>query len=116
MGVGIGWGAGLARAACVAPAFSHTQATPTPQSHPCAHPSLPFFCSFNQTETLSTVRFGSRAKNIKNKPKVNMTRSLREVEGLLEASEKQVRVQACMHARPFASHPSPPLPSHRKVV
>jgi hypothetical protein len=49
-----------------------------------------YLCSFNQTETLSTVRFGSRAKNIKNKPKVNMTRSLREVEGLLEASEKQV--------------------------
>jgi hypothetical protein len=51
---------------------------------------LPCSDSFNQTETLSTVRFGSRAKNIKNKPKVNMTRSLREVEGLLEASEKQV--------------------------
>ena len=55
---------------------------------PCA-PSR----SFNQTETLSTVRFGSRAKNIKNKPKVNMTRSLREVEGLLEASQKQVARQ-----------------------
>jgi hypothetical protein len=39
------------------------------------------------------VRFGSRAKNIKNKPKVNMTRSMREVEGLLEAANKQITRQ-----------------------
>lgn len=28
-------------------------------------------CTYNDRETLSTLRFGNRAKSIKNKPKVN---------------------------------------------
>ena len=28
-------------------------------------------CTYNDKETLSTLRFGYRAKSIKNKPKVN---------------------------------------------
>jgi hypothetical protein len=50
-------------------------------------------CRFNATETLSTVRFGSRAKDIKNKPKVNVMRSMREMEQLLDNANKQISRQ-----------------------
>lgn len=50
-------------------------------------------CRFNATETLSTVRFGSRAKDIKNKPKVNVMRSMREMEQLLDNANKQITRQ-----------------------
>jgi len=49
--------------------------------------------TFNATETLSTVRFGSRAKDIKNKPKVNVLRSMREMETLLDNANKQIARQ-----------------------
>ena len=44
-------------------------------------------------ETLSTVRFGSRAKEIKNKPKVNEMRSMREMEQAVENLQKQIARQ-----------------------
>lgn len=46
---------------------------------------------YNEQETLSTLRFGSRAKKIKNKPKVNKEESLEELKMLLELAEKKVK-------------------------
>ena len=45
--------------------------------------------SFNDAESLSTIRFGMRAKNIKNDARVNKQRSLGEVEKLLSISEAE---------------------------
>ena len=35
-------------------------------------------CSYNSKESISTLRFGQRAKSIKNKPKENVERSVKE--------------------------------------
>jgi len=48
---------------------------------------------YNMEETLSTLRFGSRAKLIKNKPKVNVERSISEYKQLLAAAEHKIRDQ-----------------------
>ncbi len=45
---------------------------------------------FNTAETTSTIRFGSSAKTIKNKPRVNVSKSVKELEDALEAANKQV--------------------------
>jgi Kinesin-like protein len=61
-------------------------------------------CSYNDKETLSTLRFGifflkgvkilgSRAKNIKNTPIVNVERSAKELMALLENAEKRIKEQ-----------------------
>ena len=47
-------------------------------------------CSYNDKETLGTLRFGSRAKAIKNKPKENVERSAKELQALLGICEKKV--------------------------
>lgn len=39
---------------------------------------------FNETETISTLKFGKRAKQIKNKPKINKEVSLQELKFMLE--------------------------------
>ena len=49
--------------------------------------SLIITCSparFNLEETISTLKFGSRAKNIKNKAKVNRELSIQELQFLYE--------------------------------
>ncbi|KAF2070629.1 hypothetical protein CYY_008053 [Polysphondylium violaceum] len=46
--------------------------------------------SYNEAETLSTLRFGSRAKNIKNKAKINQERSAAELKILLSKAEKEI--------------------------
>ena len=46
---------------------------------------------FNDAETLSTLRFGQRARNIKNTPKVNREYTVPELKKLLDKSEAQVR-------------------------
>ena len=48
-------------------------------------------CSYNDKETLSTLRFGNRAKSIKNKPMVNVERSAKELMLLLEVAEKKIK-------------------------
>ena len=50
--------------------------------------------SYNANETLSTLRFGQRAKSIKNKVVVNATRSVQELEGLLMRAEKAIDMQS----------------------
>lgn len=50
--------------------------------------------SFNASETVSTLRFGNRAKSIENKAKVNQTRSVEELEALLQRAEKAIDAQA----------------------
>ena len=49
--------------------------------------------SFNANETVSTLRFGMRAKSIENKVTVNQTRSVEELEGLLVRAEKAIDTQ-----------------------
>ncbi|KAG7391568.1 hypothetical protein PHYBOEH_006652 [Phytophthora boehmeriae] len=49
--------------------------------------------SFNASETISTLRFGMRAKSIKNKAVVNEQRSIAEYEALLAAAEKKIDKQ-----------------------
>ncbi|KAJ6789324.1 hypothetical protein PWT90_01064 [Aphanocladium album] len=46
--------------------------------------------SYNDAETLSTLRFGTRAKNIKNKAKVNAELSPAELKALLKKAQGQV--------------------------
>jgi len=50
--------------------------------------------SYNASETLSTLRFGNRAKSIQNKAVVNQVRSVEELEALLAQAEKAIDVQA----------------------
>eukprot|EP00753_Platysulcus_tardus_P003951 PLAT12506.9.p1 GENE.PLAT12506.9~~PLAT12506.9.p1 ORF type:complete len:1706 (-),score=833.76 PLAT12506.9:54-5171(-) len=46
--------------------------------------------SDNEAETLSTLRFGTRAKNIRNKPRVNKKHSRSELLALLKSSEAEI--------------------------
>ena len=45
---------------------------------------------FNDSETLSTLRFGARARNIKNAPKVNKEYTVPELKRLLEKSGEKI--------------------------
>jgi kinesin family protein 5 len=47
--------------------------------------------SLNDHETLSSLRFGYRAKEIKNKPKVNREYTVAELLFLLEKAEKRIQ-------------------------
>jgi len=47
--------------------------------------------SFNENETLSTLRFGKRAKKIKNKPKINQEYSIAEYKIMLARAKETVR-------------------------
>jgi len=46
--------------------------------------------SWNLAETLSTLRFGNRAKNIRNKPRVNQELSVDELKQLLAKSQNEI--------------------------
>ena len=48
------------------------------------------YSQYNDRETLSTLRFGNRAKSIKNKVKQNTERSAKELLILLTAAESKV--------------------------
>jgi len=48
---------------------------------------------FNEMETVSTLRFGYRAKSIKNKPKINREFTVAELQLLLERAEKTIERQ-----------------------
>ena len=59
-----------------------------------AKTALVITCSpspYNESETLSTLRFGERAKSIKNKPKVNKELSVEELKRSIERLEKDVK-------------------------
>jgi kinesin family protein 5 len=49
--------------------------------------------TYNDFETLSTLRFGIRAKSIKNKPKVNRELSVKELTMLLEKAKSEINSQ-----------------------
>ena len=53
----------------------------------CCSPS-----SYNAVETVSTLRFGNRAKRIENAVKVNQRRSVEELEALLLRAEKAITI------------------------
>ena len=59
----------------------------------CASPA-----DTNLEETLSTVKYASRARNIKNKPKVNRDANSM----LIEALEKKIAQLSCENARLIA--------------
>lgn len=46
--------------------------------------------SYNSEETVTTLRFGTRAKNIKNKPKVNEERTVAEYKLLVAEKDRQI--------------------------
>jgi len=46
---------------------------------------------FNDAETLSTLRFGARARNIKNTPKVNREYTVPELKKLLDLAEAKIK-------------------------
>ena len=48
----------------------------------------------NASETLSTLKFGQRAKAIKNKPKVNERKSVEELTTLLRKAEAAIDMQS----------------------
>jgi kinesin family member 5 len=50
--------------------------------------------SYNDKETLSTLRFGARAKKIQNKPIVNQEKSAKELIKQLEMTQKEINKQA----------------------
>jgi kinesin family member 5 len=50
--------------------------------------------SFNASETVSTLRFGMRAKSIENKVKINATRTVEELEALLVRAENAIDAQS----------------------
>ena len=50
-------------------------------------------CSYNDKETLSTLRFGARAKNIKNTLVKNEEKSAKELKILLSKAEEKLRIQ-----------------------
>mmetsp|Transcript_7327 Transcript_7327/g.12302 ORF Transcript_7327/g.12302 Transcript_7327/m.12302 type:complete len:883 (-) Transcript_7327:214-2862(-) len=50
--------------------------------------------SYNGTETVSTLRFGTRAKSIQNQVIKNETRSVEELEVLLEKAERAIDTQS----------------------
>jgi len=47
-------------------------------------------CTYNDKETVDTLRFGNRAKSIKNTPVANVERSAKELTLLLNAAEKKI--------------------------
>lgn len=58
--------------------------------------SLIITCSpsiFNEEETKSTLKFGQRAKQIKNKAKVNKEFSVKELKYMLQMAEKEIRLK-----------------------
>eukprot|EP00003_Mantamonas_plastica_P013665 TRINITY_DN2381_c0_g1_i6.p1 TRINITY_DN2381_c0_g1~~TRINITY_DN2381_c0_g1_i6.p1 ORF type:complete len:630 (+),score=229.86 TRINITY_DN2381_c0_g1_i6:1339-3228(+) len=55
----------------------------------CCSPS-----SYNEQETLSTLRFGGRCQLIKNKPTENKHRTIEELEYMLKESETEIKRQA----------------------
>ena len=62
-----------------------------------ARTALIITCSpsvYNDMETISTLRFGTAARNIKNKPKVNKELTVAEMKKLLEKSEKIIQVKS----------------------
>lgn len=46
---------------------------------------------YNDAETLSTLRFGARARSIKNAPKVNREYTVAELKKLLEIAEERIK-------------------------
>jgi len=80
--------------------------------------------SFNEAETLSTLRFGNRAKSIKNQAKINQERSVAELKLLLGKAEKEIEtLQATigtledeLEAYRDGGAPPPPRPTGTKAT
>ncbi|ETK87787.1 hypothetical protein F441_07975 [Phytophthora nicotianae CJ01A1] len=67
--------------------------------------------SFNSEETMSTLRFGTRAKNIKNKPKVNEERTVAEYKILVAEKDKRIATLEALLREAKASDGDEPVDS-----
>ena len=76
----------------------------------CCSPS-----SYNAAETLSTLRFGKRAKNIKNVPTINETKSVEELQTLLNKCVACSLIASRLRPHPFTSS-SPFCPRHEATI
>ncbi|GMI34479.1 hypothetical protein TeGR_g1177 [Tetraparma gracilis] len=84
--------------------------------------------SFNVSETLSTLRFGTRAKRLRNKPRVNAERTVGEYKKLLKDSDGKIKellgmvqdlqaeVQTLKRRLDAAKKSGPPAGAARNVV
>lgn len=48
---------------------------------------------YNEAETISTLRFGTAARNIKNKPKINQELTVAEMKKLLSKCERVIQLR-----------------------
>ncbi|EEY57642.1 kinesin heavy chain, putative [Phytophthora infestans T30-4] len=67
--------------------------------------------SFNSEETISTLRFGTRAKNIKNKPKINEERTVAEYKILVAEKDKRIASLEALLRETKASNTDEPVDS-----
>ncbi|KAG1711189.1 hypothetical protein DVH05_014001 [Phytophthora capsici] len=65
--------------------------------------------SYNSEETISTLRFGTRAKNIKNKPKVNEERTVAEYKILVAEKDKRIATLEALLRENQSSDPIVPV-------
>jgi kinesin family protein 5 len=49
--------------------------------------------TYNEAETVTTLRFGQRAKAIKNSPKINREYTVEQLVALLEKAEMKIKTQ-----------------------
>ena len=52
--------------------------------------------SFNEAETITSLRFGQRAKAVKNSPKINKEYTVEQLLGMLEKAELRIKTQTKM--------------------
>ena len=52
--------------------------------------------TFNEAETVTSLRFGQRAKAVKNSPKINKEYTVEQLLGLLEKAELKIKAQSKM--------------------
>lgn len=71
--------------------------------------------SYNDKETLSTLRFGQRAKKIQNKPIVNQEKSAKELMKQLELAQKEINKQSEI-INSIRTHISQNYSSNQKLV
>jgi cell division protein FtsB len=67
--------------------------------------------SYNSEETISTLRFGTRAKNIKNKPKVNEERTVAEYKLIVAEKDKRIAALEALLREAKANGATEPIDS-----
>lgn len=87
---------------------------PKRPSHQCANIGP---ADYNYDETISTLRYANRAKNIKNKARINEDPKdalLRQFQKEIEDLKKKLEEGKELHRRPFKVHVQP-ISGHRRL-